>query len=522
MDIVTKSLPRVSVIIATFNWSKALKLSLTSALQQTVKDIEIIVVGDGCTDDSEQLVTAFNDNRLRWIGLPNNSGSQAMPNNRGIREARADHVAYLGHDDIWHPTHLELLLKTQQNTQADYVYSGAILYGPPDTDIRMVTGFPYRNIPQRTHFAPPTTVMHRHDLAEKIGGWRMNHEVSYPVDYDFQLRAWDCGAVFAATGRVTAFKFPAAWWRDSYKMRDVSRQQDLLSRINTDPDLIEKELVQVAKAADHGMFLQTGAPCPLSEGKYFLINSLVKGTREPENSNAIVAEKVRFSLDKAFYAFEWHGLERTSEGTIYQWTGPRTESSLDIPIATDGDMKMEMHILFAITPEALDGLRLLINNQRVRFTMKKHEMAGWSLTCDIPANIAQSGAKNNIRVTLKTPQTVAPVELDPHHQDRRRLGLAVSDIEMQRAELVTLNSVRIQYEQLKLERDRLGTENFNLRAECSRLSTGQEQLQAECEKLRSALSDIQSSLTVRLRNHLVAIPVLGPLMKSLTKVWRGG
>jgi cellulose synthase/poly-beta-1,6-N-acetylglucosamine synthase-like glycosyltransferase len=65
--------PRVSVIIATYNWSSVLPYSIGSVLQQTMEDFEILVVGDRCTDDSEAVVAAIGDPRIRWINLPANA-----------------------------------------------------------------------------------------------------------------------------------------------------------------------------------------------------------------------------------------------------------------------------------------------------------------------------------------------------------------------------------------------------------------------------------------------------------------
>src|SRR5258708_504056 len=99
--------PRVTVIIPTYNWSTVLPYAIDSVLKQTMGDFELLVVGDGCTDDSEQVVTAINDARVRWINLPANTGHQAGPNNRGLQEARGEFIAYLGHDDLWLRHHLQ-------------------------------------------------------------------------------------------------------------------------------------------------------------------------------------------------------------------------------------------------------------------------------------------------------------------------------------------------------------------------------------------------------------------------------
>jgi glycosyltransferase involved in cell wall biosynthesis len=57
--------PRVSVIIATYNWSSVLLYSIGSVLGQTMGDFELLVAGDGCTDDSEQVVSSIADPRVR-------------------------------------------------------------------------------------------------------------------------------------------------------------------------------------------------------------------------------------------------------------------------------------------------------------------------------------------------------------------------------------------------------------------------------------------------------------------------
>jgi glycosyltransferase involved in cell wall biosynthesis len=85
--------PAISVIIATYNWSAALRCAIRSVLLQTMQDFEVLVVGDACTDDSQAVVTDFNDARIRWHNLDTNYGSQWGPNNYGLAHAAADWVA---------------------------------------------------------------------------------------------------------------------------------------------------------------------------------------------------------------------------------------------------------------------------------------------------------------------------------------------------------------------------------------------------------------------------------------------
>jgi Glycosyl transferase family 2 len=85
--------PRVSVIIPTYNRSNVLRHAIASVLRQSFADYELLVVGDGCSDDSAAIVAGFADARIRWINLPVNSGHQSAPNNEGLRQARGELIA---------------------------------------------------------------------------------------------------------------------------------------------------------------------------------------------------------------------------------------------------------------------------------------------------------------------------------------------------------------------------------------------------------------------------------------------
>jgi len=78
-----KKSPRFSVIVPTYNRSRFIVPTLNSVLGQTHPAFEIIVVGDGCTGDSEQVIKRKFGRAVRWINLTQHSGSQSAPNNAG-------------------------------------------------------------------------------------------------------------------------------------------------------------------------------------------------------------------------------------------------------------------------------------------------------------------------------------------------------------------------------------------------------------------------------------------------------
>ncbi len=96
--------PLISVIIPTYNRATTLGVSVDSALGQTFKDIEVIVVDDGSEDHTREVLTRFKD-RIRYISKDN--GGCASARNAGLTEAKGDWIAFLDSDDVWLPKKLE-------------------------------------------------------------------------------------------------------------------------------------------------------------------------------------------------------------------------------------------------------------------------------------------------------------------------------------------------------------------------------------------------------------------------------
>jgi len=95
----------VSVIIPTYNTGKYLSEAISSVLNQTYTDIELIVVDDGSTDATQEILDQINDPRLIKIKIKNSGVSVAR--NTGLDIARGEYIAYLDADDRWLPSKLE-------------------------------------------------------------------------------------------------------------------------------------------------------------------------------------------------------------------------------------------------------------------------------------------------------------------------------------------------------------------------------------------------------------------------------
>lgn len=96
--------PLVSVVIPTFNRAKVVTRAIDSVLEQTYRNREVLVVDDGSTDDTADVLRSYRD-RIVYIQQKNTGPSAAR--NRGIRESKGEFIAFLDSDDLWLATKLE-------------------------------------------------------------------------------------------------------------------------------------------------------------------------------------------------------------------------------------------------------------------------------------------------------------------------------------------------------------------------------------------------------------------------------
>jgi len=97
-------MPKVSIIIPTYNRARFLKEAIESVFNQTYLDYELIVVDDGSEDNTKQIITRYKD-RLTYTDIPHQGVSKAR--NTGINLAQGEFICFLDSDDLWLPKKLE-------------------------------------------------------------------------------------------------------------------------------------------------------------------------------------------------------------------------------------------------------------------------------------------------------------------------------------------------------------------------------------------------------------------------------
>lgn len=113
----------ISVIIPSYNREKTLLKAANSVLNQTYKDIELIIVDDASSDNTESIVKKIKDSRVRYIKLKKNSGA-CTARNIGVMAAQGEYVAFQDSDDEWHKDKLQKQYDFTVNHKLDFSFCG--------------------------------------------------------------------------------------------------------------------------------------------------------------------------------------------------------------------------------------------------------------------------------------------------------------------------------------------------------------------------------------------------------------
>lgn len=121
--------PLVSIILPTFNRASLLAEALASVCAQTVADWECIVVDDGSTDGTPDMMARTADRRIRYLARAH-SGHPGVVRNAGLAVARGKWVAFLDDDDLWRPEKLAVQLRLLDGGRFLWSYTGFVSTGP--------------------------------------------------------------------------------------------------------------------------------------------------------------------------------------------------------------------------------------------------------------------------------------------------------------------------------------------------------------------------------------------------------
>ena len=124
--------PRVSVIIPAYNHERFIGAAVDSVLNQTFDDFELIVINDGSTDRTGEIVESYEDPRIIYRYQENQDAFNTI--NRGLGMVRGYFVAILNSDDIYYPNRLERLLAVHEETGAECLFTDVVPISDDDEE----------------------------------------------------------------------------------------------------------------------------------------------------------------------------------------------------------------------------------------------------------------------------------------------------------------------------------------------------------------------------------------------------
>jgi glycosyltransferase involved in cell wall biosynthesis len=309
-------------------------------LQQTVDDFELLVIGDNASDDTEAFVKSIDDPRLHWRNSNTRWGSQSGPNRHGLKLARAPWAAYLGHDDIWLPTHLENIQDAiAQNSDARIISAGVLTTNPVVSSPYRVlglgkasTGFAAEN------FVPPSGLAHK-IIPEAIDCWKKRLEADTAVDVDFQRDFLGDDGLRATTGQITALKFTASSEYLSYLQKRSNRQSDALNQISSgDIEADISKAVEIARAKGRYMDRTEADDSPASE--HVSNSDASRGLDLPPLIQLGEGCVVEQTAERRALDWRWH----SDQDQGFRWSGPNHCPRMLVPVTHDGVAEIRLEV----------------------------------------------------------------------------------------------------------------------------------------------------------------------------------
>jgi len=205
----------ISVIVPVYNAGRYLKKSISSILNQSYQDFELIIYDDCSTDNSLKIIQELKDPRI--ILKTNNSNLGYLKTiNKLLKNCNYDLIAFQDADDISHPKRFELQLEHLNKNQLDLIGTNYALISPSDKIIKTILtetdNLILKNlIKDKNPFLKPS-IMFKKDIYRRIGGFReeLLKLKNISEDYDWLLRA----SIFYQFGNIN-YKEPLYYYRSN-------------------------------------------------------------------------------------------------------------------------------------------------------------------------------------------------------------------------------------------------------------------------------------------------------------------
>lgn len=289
--------PAISIIIPTYNRANLIGKSINSVLNQTFKDFEIIIVDDGSTDNTENIVKNFDDRRIRYIKNKRNKGACAA-RNAGIKIAKGKYIAFQDSDDEWLPEKLEKQIKFFRTAKSKIgivytaywqIKNGNKIYMPPKR-VKQRNGNIYKEL-LKSSFIGNQTILLKKECFKKSGVFDEN--LPRLQDWDLVLRLAKYYDFKFIDDPLVLYHYNSDSISTNYKMFSTAIERMIIKHFkNSNNKLVAKHYFRTGT-----MLCLCGA---LKEGRNYFIKSI---KLNPLNIS-LVAFSLSFLGQKYFSKFE--------------------------------------------------------------------------------------------------------------------------------------------------------------------------------------------------------------------------
>ena len=217
-------MPKVSVIIATYNRAHYIKEAVDSVLAQTFKDYEIVIVDDGSTDATKQVLQEYGD-KIRYFYQDNQGQAKAL--SHAVREAKGEYLAFIDDDDMWLPEKLAIQMQVFTTNGDIGLVASSMYLTDKNGNITSTWGKPadvkenFESLFEENIIGFPSVVV-RKDLVNRVGGF--DETLITTQDYDLWLRL----------SKICQFKcidIPLIKWRIHGSNKHQNKVQKLKDRL---------------------------------------------------------------------------------------------------------------------------------------------------------------------------------------------------------------------------------------------------------------------------------------------------
>ncbi|MFN0108596.1 MAG: glycosyltransferase family 2 protein [Blastocatellia bacterium] len=190
--------PKVSVIIPTYNSAPFIVATIRSVLDQTYSNYEVVIVDDGSTDDTLQILNAFVASscdlvdKIRFFSKSN--GGPASARNMAIKNSTGKYMAFLDGDDLWTPDKLaEQVEFLERHPEIGMTFAEAVVFTEQNSQKEFREKIGYTGVTSFCYLLlgdhiPNSTVMMRRECVDKIGWLNESRELVAVEDYEYWLR----------------------------------------------------------------------------------------------------------------------------------------------------------------------------------------------------------------------------------------------------------------------------------------------------------------------------------------------